>query len=86
MTTLEYRKSHREAFKKLVAENKTNIDRNTLDFNGYSVGQEVSLYNGYGLEVGPFTILGFSKEGKMYLDWDCYWFPVPTSRIIKHEE
>ena len=46
-------------------------------------GDLVVVLNGFGIEVGPFQILGFKSDGKMYLDWDCYWYPIRTDRVVK---
>lgn len=54
----------------------------TKEIGGHKIGDVVMLLNGFDIEVGPFKILGFNKDGKMYLDWDCYWYPVPVKRII----
>ena len=58
--------------------------------NGYKVGDEVIVTNGYGVEW-ELTIKGIMPEGskerpdaKVFVYNDCYWFPVPFSDIRKN--
>lgn len=59
---------------------------NTSHPSGVKKGDLVVVQNAYGISVGPFKVLGFSsksKEPKMYLDWDCHWFPKKCDDIIR---
>lgn len=55
-----------------------------FSFSGINRGDEVIVLNGYDLEVGPFKVLGFDENGEMYLDWDCFWYTVPISRVVRN--
>lgn len=53
---------------------------------GVQKGDIVVVYNSNGILVGPHKVLGFTEwkgEDKMYLDWDCYWYPISPSRIAE---
>lgn len=49
-------------------------------------GQKCAVINGYKLLLHGFTIMGFSKPDEygqcVYLNWDCYWFPVKPEEIV----
>lgn len=49
-------------------------------------GQKVNVINAFGIEIGPYEIVGFCKPDKygccVYLDWDCYWFAKNVEDII----
>lgn len=51
-------------------------------------GQKVNVKNGYGIEIGPFEIVGFCKPDRygccVYLDWDCYWLAKRVEDIIAY--
>lgn len=52
-------------------------------------GDTVTVLNGMGVEIQGKKILGFVREidpewrpkAFVYLDWDCYWFPVEVERL-----
>lgn len=54
---------------------------------GLSAGQLVRYRNPYGVLCGPYEILGFDRtpdNGRcVYLNWECWWFPVCPERLIK---
>lgn len=80
--TLQQRQESKNLFNKAVEDGKVNLVE-TKSFGGFEIGQEVIVKNGYDIEVGPFEILGFNDKNKMYLDWDCYWYPISIERIVK---
>ena len=49
-------------------------------------GQKCAVINGYKLLLHGFTIMGFTKPDEyghcVYLNWDCYWFPVKPEEIV----
>ena len=54
----------------------------------FMLGDTVTVTNGYGLEIKGKTILGFVREidefrpgAIIFLDWDCYWFPVAPEKL-----
>jgi len=48
----------------------------------FKVGQIISFIAGYHNNIRYTTeIIGFNKEGGLYLLWDCYWFPVRDEPI-----
>lgn len=57
------------------------LNKNTTQ-GGFHVGQKVMWKNHSGILRGPFHIVGFCDPpkkgygGTVFLDWDCYWFPV----------
>lgn len=54
--------------------------------SGIKKGDMAVVRNGRGNLVGPYKVLGFTvNEGKqkMYLDWDCWWHPIPIERIFE---
>lgn len=59
---------------------KSNLD---AECNGFKASEEVVVVNSYGLKMLT-KILGF-KDGKAYLYWDCYWFPVELKNILKNK-
>lgn len=53
--------------------------------SGVNVGDMVVVRNAYNIAVGPYKVLGFTKLGedsRMFLDWDCWWFPTKIDNII----
>lgn len=81
MINKKMREQYREEFNRWAIQRKLALD---TSYNDLSIC-EVFVKNSYGIEIDPFMILGFSKEkpGYMYLDWDCWWFPISTERITK---
>lgn len=55
----------------------------------FQKGDVVTVLNGMGVEIPGKRIVGFVREidpnwrpeSFVYLDWDCYWFPVSTDRL-----
>jgi len=53
----------------------------------WRVGDMVTFTNDYGVEFGPHEVLGFTLPGDelhgrfIYLDTDCYWFPVKPESL-----
>lgn len=55
----------------------------------FAQGDTVTVLNGMGVEIQGKKILGFVREidpewrpkAFIYLDWDCYWFPVEAERL-----
>ncbi len=53
----------------------------------FRVGQQVSFTNEYGVTFEPYTIMGFGKPSPdmhgrcVYLNRDCFWFPVCLKSI-----
>ncbi|HBN9243664.1 hypothetical protein FA378_27100 [Pseudomonas aeruginosa] len=55
----------------------------------FILGDTVTVTNGYGIEIQGKKILGFVREidpefrpeAIIYLDWDCYWFPVSPDEL-----
>ena len=55
----------------------------------YEVGDTVTFTNDYGIEFTGIKVVGFAREidpdwrpeSFIYLDWDCYWFPVSATHI-----
>lgn len=45
-------------------------------------GDTLIFKNGYGVRMKT-TVVGFARgaSGEIYLDWDCYWFPIREDRI-----
>ncbi|EGQ9299028.1 hypothetical protein NRI58_003290 [Vibrio parahaemolyticus] len=57
----------------------------------FTSGEEVIVVNGYGLVLQGFKVIGFSqpcqeRQAYIHLDWDCYWFSLPDSRVFKTYE
>jgi len=54
---------------------------------GLKTGDIISFYAGYNGDIlYSSEILGFDRDGDIYVVWDCYWFPIrpnDTSRQIK---
>lgn len=46
-------------------------------------GDYILWRNSYRLLISPNRILGFSSDGKMYIDTDSYWAPFPLERAVK---
>lgn len=80
--TLQQRQESKNLFNKAVEDGKIGLVE-IKSFGGFEIGQEVIVKNSYDIEVGPFEILGFNDKNKMYLDWDCYWYPISTERVVK---
>lgn len=87
-------RSHKEEFQKWVNDKGVTTYDNFSDvltdtpFN-LTVGQYVTVRNGYGHTVGPFMVLGFRKGTDcrhIYLDWDCYWFAVKPTDVLTIEK
>lgn len=54
--------------------------------SGVNVGDMVVVRNAYDIPVGPYKVLGFTKWDevpRMFLDWDCWWFPAKIDNIVK---
>lgn len=70
---------------RFVEENMAKVAPVPCDFK---LGDTVTVTNGYGLEIQGKTILGFIREidefrpgAIIFLDWDCYWFPVAPDKL-----
>jgi len=57
----------------------------------FMLGDTVTVTNGYGVEIQGKKVIGFVLEicefrpgAILFLDWDCYWFPVAPDKL-KHE-
>ena len=55
---------------------------------GLKKGDRIEFWGGYDNNIRyRSTILGFNNEGRAYVNWDCYWFPVdltePGNRDFK---
>ncbi len=43
----------------------------------YRVGQVIEFWGGYDNDIRYSTkIIGFDRDGEIYLFWDAYWFPI----------
>ena len=43
----------------------------------FKVGQVIKFISGYNLDIKSTTkIIGFDKEGQIFVLWDCYWSPI----------
>jgi hypothetical protein len=53
----------------------------------FSIGDQVTFTNEYGVSFSGNTVVGFSKEpfhGRfIHLDNDCYWFPKAPESLKK---
>ena len=83
--TVEQRKEHEKRF--LAEKPKDCMD--SIDHpSGVKVGDMVVVRNAYDILVGPYKVLGFTagwrnNEPRMYLDWDCWWYPAKLSNLYK---
>lgn len=51
--------------------------------NGLKENEIIHIISGYNSDmIYRVKILGFDTDGNIYLFWDCWWFPVPTKRIV----
>ena len=56
---------------------------------GLKVGDRVIYKNDFGIKFGPFEVIGFEKKEDIsggrfvYLNKDCYWFPVKAEQLTK---
>ena len=56
---------------------------------GLKVGDRVIYRNDFGVEFGPFEVIGFEKKEDIsggrfvYLNSDSYWFPVKAEQLTK---
>lgn len=85
------RKSHKKEFEEMVRKSDSKVYNKLSDVmdnadKELAKGQKAYVINGYGIEIGPFEIVGFCNPGEfgrcVYLDWDCYWFPAKPENII----
>ena len=84
---LEYEKSKykasQEEFDKWAKKHRITIK---TEHEELKAGQRIYFKNGNGVPM-VFKILGFIEPdiygNCILLDWDCFWAPIPTSRIIK---
>ena len=83
--------SHKIDFEKMMKKSNDKLYQKLSDVvdnagKELAKGQEVYVVNGYGIEIGPFEIMGFCNPEEfgrcVYLDWDCYWFPAKPENII----
>ena len=81
--TEKQRVKHRREFFEAVHEGRIEVLTDIESFGKVKKGDLVKVLNGYDCEVGPFEILGFTADGKMFLDWDCYWFAIKADRVVK---
>jgi len=74
---------------KFIKENLTKETRKEL-IGDIEVGDKLVFKNGYGVKL-EFNVIGFNYDDDfnkkynsyIYLDWDCYWYPIGLDRIIK---
>ncbi len=44
---------------------------------GLKKGDNIEFWGGYNNDIRYTSeILGFDENGKAYVNWDCYWFPM----------
>lgn len=64
------------------AEFKHKIDGFKESHGKFKVGDLIYFYGGFNDDILYLTeILGFGKDGDIYLLWDCYWFPIKDEPI-----
>ena len=61
------------------------------EFEGFKVGDKVTVINGYGLHMTGYEILAIdaiptSYGGRFYVYTDAYWYPVKIENLIKETE
>lgn len=67
----EYEKKFAEYKNKVTGFSDTNTEL------GLKSGDVVKFISGYNSDLKYITkILGFDADGKAFMLWDCYWFPV----------
>ena len=57
----------------------------------FKIGDNVTYTNEYGVAFAGLKVIGFNDGDcnlwqyghRVYLDFDCYWFPVHPDRLIK---
>jgi hypothetical protein len=70
-TNPEYRAKFAEFKKKITDYSDINPEL------GLKTGDVVTFISGYNSDLKYTTeILGFDEDGKAFMLWDCYWFPV----------
>lgn len=58
----------------------------------YKIGDRVLFFNAAGIVFGPYTVLGYTTAenivsgGFIYIDYDCYWFPVAPAHLVPYIE
>lgn len=58
----------------------------------YKPGDRVLFFNAAGIVFGPYTVLGYTTVdnivggGFIYIDYDCYWFPVAPAHLVPYDE
>lgn len=75
-------------FEAFISEQVSNTPPVPCDF---AKGDVVTVINGMGVPIQGKVILGFvheidpswRPEAIVYLDWDCYWFPVELDKLTK---
>lgn len=65
-----------------------NLVSTPINADGFAVGDEVTFTNCYGIQFSGHKIIGFAEpiyknSGTIYLDYDCFWFPVTVNEIKK---
>ncbi len=58
--------------------------------SGVRKGDIVVVRNINGFLVGPYKVLGFEYdrrgEARVFLDWDCFWFPTWVDKIVENRK
>lgn len=46
----------------------------------FKIGQVIDFWGGANGDIRyRAEIIGFDTDGLIYVDWDCYWFPIADS-------
>lgn len=82
-----YTAKEREEHEQRFLENKPNDFMESIDHEScVKVGDMVIVRNAYDILVGPYKVLGFAiwdGEPRMFLDWDCWWYPAKISKMYE---
>lgn len=64
-------------------ENKDSVsDQN--EQSGFRIGDIITFTGGMQNNIRYTSeILGFSPDGRIYVLWDCYWFPIKDEEVRK---
>ena len=73
---LNLRGNYLEAFKSWQEKGNYKQINENKEF-GLKKGDIIEFWGGYNNDIRfKSTIHGFDENGKAYINWDCYWFPV----------
>lgn len=82
-------KSHREEINRWLKKGNRAMKKSLREIFPNSIwdikaGDTIVFKNGYGILMQT-VVVGFEigEGGCIYLDWDCYWYPIKEDRIIR---